>query len=129
MIRINYKENCCGCFACKQICPKQCSEVITDNQGFLTVLKTYFIQHNPPLRSNAFLFLTDPKQAKTKVAKILTNRYKLLGQKKGLTPLGANPMFVAILPKKVKSLLLILCFYHLCLLKSCISLQDYPFFY
>lgn len=34
MINIKHKEDCCGCFACKQICPQQCIEVIHDNQGF-----------------------------------------------------------------------------------------------
>ena len=35
MIQINDKRNCCGCFSCYNICPKQCINMITDDEGFL----------------------------------------------------------------------------------------------
>lgn len=35
MIEINKKEDCCGCNACMNICPKQCIEMISDKEGFL----------------------------------------------------------------------------------------------
>lgn len=35
MINIINKENCVGCNACAQKCPKQCIHMIEDNQGFL----------------------------------------------------------------------------------------------
>lgn len=40
MYRMNYfetnnKEECFGCNACKEICPKQCIEMIEDSEGFL----------------------------------------------------------------------------------------------
>ena len=28
------KENCCGCRACEQICPKKCIEIVEDQNGF-----------------------------------------------------------------------------------------------
>ena len=34
MIRLKRKEDCCGCLSCVQACPKNCIEVITDEQGF-----------------------------------------------------------------------------------------------
>ena len=34
MIKINAKENCCGCYACYDICPKQCITMKIDNEGF-----------------------------------------------------------------------------------------------
>ena len=34
MIKIKEKQNCCGCEACAQICPKQCIQMQFDNQGF-----------------------------------------------------------------------------------------------
>lgn len=34
MIEINTKENCCGCYACYNVCPKQCITMKTDNEGF-----------------------------------------------------------------------------------------------
>lgn len=34
MIEINNKEDCCGCYACYNICPKQCITMKTDNEGF-----------------------------------------------------------------------------------------------
>lgn len=34
MIIIKKKTDCCGCLACVQTCPKDCIEVITDEQGF-----------------------------------------------------------------------------------------------
>lgn len=35
MIVINKKEECCGCNACKQICPKKCISMEYDEEGFL----------------------------------------------------------------------------------------------
>lgn len=35
MIKINEKSKCCGCGACKNICPKQCIEMQLDEEGFL----------------------------------------------------------------------------------------------
>ena len=35
MIKLKRKEDCCGCLSCVQACPKDCIEVITDEQGFL----------------------------------------------------------------------------------------------
>lgn len=35
MINISDKENCCGCSACVQKCPKQCITLKEDNEGFL----------------------------------------------------------------------------------------------
>ena len=35
MIDISDKENCCGCSACVQKCPKQCIALKEDNEGFL----------------------------------------------------------------------------------------------
>ena len=35
MIDIKKKIQCCGCEACKNICPKSCIEMIEDNEGFL----------------------------------------------------------------------------------------------
>ncbi len=35
MISIKNKEDCCGCSACVQACPKKCIEMIEDNEGFL----------------------------------------------------------------------------------------------
>lgn len=35
MINIIQKEDCCGCSACAQRCPKQCITMQTDNEGFL----------------------------------------------------------------------------------------------
>lgn len=35
MIEINRKEDCCGCGACTQICPKSCITMSSDNEGFL----------------------------------------------------------------------------------------------
>lgn len=29
------KEDCCGCEACRQICPQKCIEMIEDEEGFL----------------------------------------------------------------------------------------------
>lgn len=34
MIEINSKQNCCGCYACYNICPKQCITMKADNEGF-----------------------------------------------------------------------------------------------
>lgn len=35
MINITEKQNCCGCAACVQICPKQCIAMSADYEGFL----------------------------------------------------------------------------------------------
>ena len=35
MIEITNKKDCCGCFACANICPKSCIEMLSDNEGFL----------------------------------------------------------------------------------------------
>lgn len=35
MIHIKRKEDCCGCSACAQICPRSCISMIPDNEGFL----------------------------------------------------------------------------------------------
>lgn len=35
MINIKSKEDCCGCSACAQRCPKQCISMIEDEEGFL----------------------------------------------------------------------------------------------
>ena len=34
MIDITKKEECCGCYACVNICPKQCISMSIDNEGF-----------------------------------------------------------------------------------------------
>lgn len=34
MIEIKDKEDCCGCYACYNICPKQCITMKIDNEGF-----------------------------------------------------------------------------------------------
>ena len=35
MIKITNKKDCCGCFACANVCPKNCIEMLVDNEGFL----------------------------------------------------------------------------------------------
>lgn len=35
MIQIVRKEDCCGCEACWQVCPKHCIQMKADNEGFL----------------------------------------------------------------------------------------------
>lgn len=35
MIILDKKEDCCGCMACVQICPIQCINLTTDNEGFV----------------------------------------------------------------------------------------------
>lgn len=35
MVHIEKKENCCGCHACAQICPKHCITMRADAEGFL----------------------------------------------------------------------------------------------
>lgn len=35
MIEIKQKKDCCGCWVCKNICPKQCIEMKEDEEGFL----------------------------------------------------------------------------------------------
>ena len=34
MIEIKDKEDCCGCYACYNICPKECITMESDNEGF-----------------------------------------------------------------------------------------------
>lgn len=34
MITISRREDCCGCYACEQICPKNCISMVSDNEGF-----------------------------------------------------------------------------------------------
>lgn len=34
MIEIRTKEDCCGCYACYNICPKECITMESDNEGF-----------------------------------------------------------------------------------------------
>ena len=34
MIKIKAKEDCCGCYACYNICPKECITMESDNEGF-----------------------------------------------------------------------------------------------
>ena len=35
MIEVTNKIDCCGCSACANVCPKNCIEMISDNEGFL----------------------------------------------------------------------------------------------
>jgi len=34
MIDIKKKEECCGCYACTNVCPKICIEMKVDEEGF-----------------------------------------------------------------------------------------------
>lgn len=34
MISINKKDNCCGCYACVNVCPKDCISMEEDSEGF-----------------------------------------------------------------------------------------------
>lgn len=34
MIEVKDKKDCCGCWACKNACPKQCIEMVEDKEGF-----------------------------------------------------------------------------------------------
>ena len=34
MIEIKDKKDCCGCYACYNICPKQCITMKMDKEGF-----------------------------------------------------------------------------------------------
>ncbi len=34
MIEITNKRDCCGCEACRQVCPKGCIELVSDEEGF-----------------------------------------------------------------------------------------------
>ena len=34
MIEIKDKKDCCGCWACENVCPKQCISMNEDNEGF-----------------------------------------------------------------------------------------------
>ena len=34
MISINKKDNCCGCYACVNVCPKDCISMLEDSEGF-----------------------------------------------------------------------------------------------
>ena len=35
MIKVEDKTNCCGCWACENVCPRMCIEMAEDNEGFL----------------------------------------------------------------------------------------------
>lgn len=35
MVNISDKEKCCGCSACRNVCPLQCIDMTADNEGFL----------------------------------------------------------------------------------------------
>lgn len=35
MIKITQKKDCCGCEACRQVCPRQCITMASDAEGFL----------------------------------------------------------------------------------------------
>ena len=35
MIQIINKQDCCGCGACAQVCPKDCIDMVADAEGFL----------------------------------------------------------------------------------------------
>jgi len=35
MIKITEKQNCCGCHACANVCPKSCIKMKSDSEGFL----------------------------------------------------------------------------------------------
>ena len=35
MIEVKNKKDCCGCSVCANVCPKNCIEMISDNEGFL----------------------------------------------------------------------------------------------
>ena len=35
MIQLSDKSHCCGCYACVQACPKQCIQMLEDNEGFV----------------------------------------------------------------------------------------------
>ena len=35
MIKISSNKDCCGCWACENICPKHCISMIEDEEGFL----------------------------------------------------------------------------------------------
>lgn len=34
MLQITNKQDCCGCYACVQRCPKQCIRMESDEEGF-----------------------------------------------------------------------------------------------
>lgn len=34
MVNVTVKENCCGCAACAQVCPKSCITMVRDTEGF-----------------------------------------------------------------------------------------------
>ena len=34
MIEIKDKKDCCGCWACETVCPKQCITMVEDKEGF-----------------------------------------------------------------------------------------------
>lgn len=34
MLQITNKQDCCGCYACIQKCPKQCIKMESDEEGF-----------------------------------------------------------------------------------------------
>ena len=35
MYQVNSKDECCGCEACEQICPKKCIKMHSDSEGFV----------------------------------------------------------------------------------------------
>lgn len=35
MIQITEKQNCCGCSACRNVCPRDCITMAEDGEGFL----------------------------------------------------------------------------------------------
>ena len=34
MIKVINKNQCCGCAACVQVCPRQCIQMVEDKEGF-----------------------------------------------------------------------------------------------
>ena len=34
MVNVTRKEDCCGCAACVQVCPKSCIAMVRDAEGF-----------------------------------------------------------------------------------------------
>lgn len=35
MLKLKHKQDCCGCGACAQICPRDCISMVADDEGFL----------------------------------------------------------------------------------------------
>lgn len=61
MIEIFKKEDCCGCTACKQICPKHCINLNEDKEGFLYPMVNHSICINCGLCEKVCPILT-PKE-------------------------------------------------------------------